>query len=198
MDENKEKNIVWRKVILILMLVILSLCGIHGYNYYKSTPEYTLKIIADAMRTNNVGEFYRHVDLHSIIDDYYDVCMYYEIENNNNLNTSEKEMARDYIREMKASAVNELENELKNETIKGDNNSSQKEKNNNLKGFKYNGVKLEECMGKNRIITLDITDNETNERIFPKLRMMPLEDGTWMVVKIENVIDYYQMFKGTR
>ena len=167
------------------------------YDKYLIQEGDTLKIIAEAMRTNNVKEFYRHVDLHSIIDDFYDVCMQYEIENNNNLNAFEKEMTRNYIREMKSSAVNELENDLRNKMIKGDNNSLEKG-NNKIKELKYNGIKLEERVGKSCIIILDITDNETNERIFPKLRMVPLEDGTWMVVKIENILDYYQMFKGVK
>ena len=201
MDGNNEKEFfLSKRMIIISTVLFLVIAGIFGYKYYITTPEYSLRIIAESIRKNDINTLYRHVDVHSIIEDFYNDFMYSEIENNHFLSNKEKKMTIEYMKQMRESKVNEIEDELKN-TLSNENNSKQKKKNgkfnewfgnNSQNSVKYNGIKKKEFMGNVGVVTLDLYDNELNDNVYLKLRMIKLDDGKWKVIKIENLLEYYQ------
>ena len=201
MDGNNEKEFfLSKRMIIISTVLFLVIGGIFGYKYYISTPEYSLRIIAESIRKNDINTLYRHVDVHSIIEDFYNDFMYSEIENNHFLSNKEKKMTIEYMKQMRESEVNGIEDELKN-TLSNKNNSTPKKKNgkfdewfgdNSQNSVKYNGIKKKEFMGNVGVVTLDLYDNELNDNVFLKLRMIKLDDGKWKVIKIENLLEYYQ------
>lgn len=197
---NKEEILLSERTIIISVILVLFIGGMLGYKYYTSTPDYSLKIIAESIRKNDINTLYKHVDIHSIIEDFYNDIMYSEIENNHFLSNTEKKMAIEYMKQMRESEVNEIENNLKN-TILTNNNSTQENKTrkfndwfakNSNNSMKYNGIKKKEFMGNACVVTLDLYDNEINDNIYLKLRMKKIDDEKWKIVKIENLFEYYQ------
>lgn len=204
MDDNKKDGFTTKQISILTIFLVVIIGSIFGYKYYTSTPEYTLKIVIKAIGQNDLNTFNKHVDLHNIIADYYDNVMPYEVNKNTSISKLERKMAMDYLNDMRESHITELESDIKKSFTVNNNSKSNNKSKNNLSDFflknsqqstTYNGIKAKRFFNKDLcVISLDFYDNDLKDNFLVDLRMQKLADGTWQIIKIDNVLDLYIKF----
>lgn len=202
MDNNEQGGFTTKQISFFTICLVVIIGAIFGYKYYTSTPEYTLKIVIKAIAQNDLNTFNKHVDLHNIIADYYDNAMAYEVNKNTSLSKLERKMTIDYLNDMRESTINEMENDMKNKFTSNNSTNSSKVSKKNISDFflkrsqqstQYNGIKSKKFFNKDLcVISLDFYDNDLKDNFLVDLRMQKLADGTWQIIKIDNILDIYK------
>jgi len=106
-----------KTLISITILSILVLASFLGFNYWKSTPEYSLLKIKDAIDTKDVYLFKKYVDLETVIERSVDVALEKSLENmeekkDENIFLDTSSFAKGLVKLMKPSIVNGLVNKV--------------------------------------------------------------------------------------
>ena len=106
-----------KTLISITILSILVLATFLGFNYWKSTPEYSLLKIKDAIDTKDVYLFKKYVDLETVIERSVDVALEKSLENmeekkDENIFLDTSSFAKGLVALMKPSLVKGLINQV--------------------------------------------------------------------------------------
>tara|TARA_B100001013_G_scaffold303502_1_gene205678 strand:- start:251 stop:895 length:645 start_codon:yes stop_codon:yes gene_type:complete len=107
-----------RKTLISITIVsILVLASFLGFNYWKSTPEYSLLQIKAAIDTKDVYLFKKYVDLETIVERSVDVALERSLENmeekkDENIFLDTSSFAKGLVKLMKPSIVNGLVNKV--------------------------------------------------------------------------------------
>lgn len=106
-----------KTLISITIVSILLLASFLSFNYWKSTPEYSLLQIKDAIDTKDVYLFKKYVDLETIVERSVDVVLERSLENmeekkDENIFLDTSSFAKGLVKLMKPSIVNSLVNKV--------------------------------------------------------------------------------------
>ena len=66
--EEQTVNRMNKKLIACIVAIILIICGVGGYFYYKRTPTYSLQLIQQSVKDHNWEKFSQHVDTKGLAD----------------------------------------------------------------------------------------------------------------------------------
>lgn len=197
-----------KKLIALAVVVVLIVCGIGGYLYYKRTPAYSMQLIQESVKEHNWEKFSRHVDTKSLSDAAFDDIIDITMEESGNIDEQTKALAAGFIKLIKPTLTSLIESSVKEYVETGefkkddnaDKKSSQKKENpadnllqdTNADKLKFTGIKSTEKDGSTAIATLELRDESLNADYELKLRMIQLEDGTWKISKIDNLKEFYK------
>lgn len=197
-----------KKLIALAVVVVLIVCGIGGYLYYKRTPAYSMQLIQESVKEHNWEKFSRHVDTKSLSDAAFDDIIDITMEESGNIDEQTKALAAGFIKLIKPTLTSLIESSVKEYVETGefkkddnvDKKSSQKKENpadnllqdTNADKLKFTGIKSTETEGSTAIATLGLRDESLNADYELKLRMIQLEDGTWKISKIDNLKEFYK------
>lgn len=204
-----------KKLIALGVVVLLIICGIGGYLYYKRTPAYSLQLIQESVKEHNWEKFSRHVDTKSLSDAAFDDIIDITMEESGNMDEQTKALAAGFIKLIKPTLTSLIESSVKEyvetgefkkddkakDTDKNKNRKAQQKKENpadnllqdtNADKLKFTGIKSTETNDTIAIATLGLRDESLNADYELKIRMLQLEDGTWKISKIDNLKEFYK------
>lgn len=195
MNDNQKK--------IGIGIVVAILCAVAFYFlYWTKTPVYSLNIIREAIEKHDVDTFERHVDLDTLFDKGFDDVLVAtdRIEGKNSL---EDPLVAGMVQMLKKPAVAALKARTL-DAVKGEFDEEGKERKNGS-GDKF-ADNLEKEAGVNQAVFKDasVVSKEGNEAIVAlkfynkqldkdftvKLKMAKLEDGTWKVKQMTNLVDF--------
>lgn len=209
-----------KKFIAIAAVILLVICGIGGYLYYKRTPAYSMQLIQESVKEHNWEKFSRHVDTKNLADAAFDDIIEISMEERGDLDEHTKALAMSFVKLVKPNITSLLESAVKeyvetgefkkDETGNAKNNSTtQNKKAAPKKGnpadnllqdtkadkLKFSSIKSTEESDNTAIVTLELRDEAASANYELKIRMIQLEDGTWKVSKIDNLKEFYKAVK---
>lgn len=212
---NNGRN---KKFIAIAVVILLIICGIGGYLYYKRTPAYSLQLIQESVKEHNWEKFSHHVDTKNLADAAFDDIIEITMEERGDMDAQTKALASSFIKLIKPNLTSLLESavkeyvetgEFKKDETANNNSTSPNKKAAQKKGnpadnllqdtkadkLKFSGIKSTETSDNTAIVTLELRDEAVNANYDLKIRMIQLEDGTWKISKIDNLKDFYKAVK---
>ncbi len=209
--ENNETLKCWnKKVIAFVTAVILIVCGIGGYMYYKRTPAYSLQLIQDSVKDHNWEQFSRHVDTKSLADSAFDDIIEISLAEDTTMDAQTKALASNFAKLLKPTLTSLIESSVKEYVETGefndlddsqdDNKKAKHSKTNpaenilketNAEKLKFTGIQSTNKDDSGAIVAMGLHDESLNADYELKIRMIQLEDGTWKMKKIENLKDFY-------
>lgn len=198
-----------KKLIAIAVAaILLVVCGIGGYMYYKRTPAYSLQLIQESVKEHNWEKFSRHVDTKSLSDAAFDDIIELAMEEQGNMDEQTKALAAGFIQLIKPTLTSLIESsvkeyvetgEFKKEDKDGKNGKANNEnpadsllQDTKADKLKFTGIKATETDGSTAIATMGLRDESLNADYELKIRMIQLDDGTWKISKIDNLKEFYQ------
>lgn len=196
-----------KKIGLALLFAVI--CGLAFYFFYWiKTPIYSLGIIRDSVQKHDVTTFEKHVDLDTLYNKGFNDAMIAmgKIEGNDIMSNP---FAAGIIQMMKPAVVTALK-EATLDAVKGDTNTNQTEQSNNnnqqeanTKAFSKN---LESKSGMDdstfsdasviseengeAIVAITLHNNKVDQDFKLNVKMAKLDDGTWKVKEITNLVDF--------
>ena len=127
------KNVSKRTILYaaFVILIILSSSGMGYYFYWQKTPQYSVRLIANALEDHDLDTFNKHVDLDSLLGSAYDdyFSSYFEKDIFMQKNPI-KNLSAGLVKMTKIAAVNELKSEVNAYVQTGAWNNTSEEKNN--------------------------------------------------------------------
>lgn len=208
-----------RKIYVATAILVIIAAALGWYYFvYTKTPEYSLKMIGEAVNTHDVNKFKKHVDLDSVVsravDDFADYSLkkLKEDSNGNELSNALVDgLGRGLFMAVKPEINNSLKKKIisavetgewKSESVK---NSSREPKeaegiteSTALKTAKYGGVKYVEKRDAVAAVGVDVIVPGLDEPFTIVLKMRKLEDGMWQISEIENFMDYVKVIAELR
>lgn len=194
MNDNQKK--------IGIGIVIAILCAAAFYFlYWTKTPVYSLGIIRESIEKHDVDTFERHVDLDTLFDKGFDDAFVAKdrIEGKNFL---EDPLVAGMVQMMKKPAVAALKADTL-EAVKG--NSEEKKSGKKGKGdefarnFKkeagvdqvvFKGASVISKEGNEAIVSVKFYNKQVDRAFEVKLKMAKLDDGTWKVKQVTNLVDF--------
>lgn len=187
------------KLLAIGAVILGFVVGVSLYLfYYVRMPEYSLKLIQEAIEKHDVVTFRQHVDLDSVVSKAYDdlaEVMMPETEMGDDLGAGLAKLA---ITMMKEPATKAISAEIiKN--IEGNSTSSDKSSDaeysdiGNKMGYKdltFVGAEPSMKEGYTAIIPIKVHSATLNEDITLKLKMRELSDGKWQLYAVDNLKEF--------
>ncbi|MBR3621877.1 MAG: DUF2939 domain-containing protein [Selenomonadaceae bacterium] len=205
MQSNKK----W--IIAFLVFALLILGGIGGYIYYIRTPQYSLKLIQEAVQEHNWQKFSRHVDVKSVTESAFDDLIAAATEKDKSMDDDTKNLAAGFAQMLKPVFVNAFEEGIKKYVETGNLNEQQKQepakdasedmknqaannwiKNSRAGESKFTGIKGTVKEGSVATVILGLRDEKLKADYEIKLFMNQLEDGTWRLTKISNIKEFFK------
>ena len=207
-----------KKFIAIAVVILLIICGVCGYLYYKRTPAYSMQLIQESVKEHNWEKFSRHVDTKSLSDAAFDDIIEVTMEERGGMDEQTKALATGFIKLIKPNLTSLIESAVKEYVETGEfkkdetanNSSTAKNKKTAPKKenpadnllqdtkadkLKFSGIKSTEESDSTAIVTLELRDEAVNANYDLKIRMIQLEDGTWKISKIDNLKEFYKAVK---
>lgn len=199
---NPPGNKKW--IAAILCLCILAGGGLWYSLYYTKMPEYSLKLIGEAIEKHDIAQFNRHVDLDSTLSRGYDDLMAAMLEADQTMNKEGKSLAGGFIKLFKAPIVSVFKDGITRyvETGKWENQQAEQgavqqrmnpdkiADRSGLKSSSVKGIAYTKKDGKTANIGLNIFEKEANKDFVLDVKMRELDDGTWQVAEITNLKEY--------
>ncbi len=193
-----------RKKWIALIVVIVVLLGLGGYYYYRHTPTYTFRLIETAVKEHDWATFDRHVDVKGMTEGAFDDFLAYEMENDKTMDDSSKAMALGFAQMFKPVIVGAVETGVRTyvetgafqdedkDAAKSKQDPGKQAANEIMKTadesrLTFQGIKSTEKDGKTALVTLGIHDGQYDADFEVKLRLNQLDDGTWRVMKLDNL-----------
>lgn len=194
-----------KKVIAGLLVVILGALAYY-FMYWTKTPQYSLNLIKEAIKTHNTDKFERHVDLDTLLNKGCDdLLAYYMKTEGKDWGTGMQALATGAVQLMKPSMVATMKSDvlkMVSDTNEAKNDNTAKKpaetKNKNLPMFTAGDVvnKDVEAKGVSVIakesdvatVAIALHDKNLNKDYDVKLKMNKLENGEWRVKEVTNLI----------
>ncbi len=178
----------------ILVLVGVAIGGWYNF-YYIKTPEYSMKILQEAIQKKDIDTFKKHVDLEevssSLVDGYLEA---------KNKNTKEKDELGDaFVKALKPQISSMLKDEI---TSKVKNGSWEIEESNkivndevvmadvNLSGVKIKKISYIKNEGDVPHVGIDIDTPALPENYVIDLKLSKNDDGSWKISDVTNFEEY--------
>ena len=191
-------------IIAVCVVLVLVIGGIAGYSYYKRTPSYTLTLIRESLEKHDWDAFSKHVDTENIIGIGYDALLEGALEADDGTDENIKKMAVGFAKTLKPGIVSALNEEVKEWVKTGKFQSSDSKENKksqvdaddlknkfDVKDAKYKGIAYKKTEGDFAIVGITIADNQLGKDFTLDLKMRQLDDGTWQVMEISNLKEYF-------
>lgn len=201
-----------RKIYVATAILVIIAAALGWYYFvYTKTPEYSLKMIGEAVNTHDVNKFKKHVDLDSVVsravDDFADYSLK-KLKEDSNGNELSNALVDGLGRGLFMAVKPEINNSLKKKIISavetgewktetGKNKLSREEKeaeksaeSMGFENAKYSGVIHIEKKGAIAKVWVDVSVSGLEKPFTLELKMRKLEDGMWQVSEIENYMDY--------
>ncbi len=201
-----------KKKWIALTLVVVLLLGLGGYYYYRHTPTYSLRLIETAVREHDWATFDRHVDVKGMTEGAFDDFLAYEMKNDKTMDDSAKTMALGFAQMFKPVIVGAVETGVRTyvetgafqdedkDATKGKQDAGKQAadeilKNADANRLTFQGIKSTEKDGKTAIVILGVHDGEYDSDFEVKLRLNQLDDGTWRIMKLDNLPELIEAVK---
>ena len=156
---------------------------------FTKTPTYSLKIIADAFKKQDLLRFEQHIDIDSIFDKGYSSLIMKYAEKEGKTKDLNEPLVAGLIQMMKPVAINTWKTVV-DERIKKTfaDNSTNKE----IDKIKISKLKEESVVENNAVVSFEI--EKEKEKHFVKLKMQRLENKEWKITEIINIADFVDQF----
>lgn len=192
-----------QKIIALLAAVAVLASGWYFFYWLKS-PQYSIGIIADAVRQHDLKTFEKHVDMDALYGKAYDDIVAVTFGQDKDANP----IIVAIVKGIKGLAVPLLSTETRNyvRTGKMDNepaagskapaNGGDAEIVDNIKertGFRdlrYDGVEKTEINGGGALVSIKLHDKKLSADFIVTLKMQELDDGTWRLTEIANLQEF--------
>ena len=193
MNENVKK--------IGLGVVVAILCALAYYFlYWTKTPVYSANIIRESIAKHDVVTFEKHVDMDTLYGKGYDdaIIAIDRIEGNG---ISTNPFAMGILQMMKPAIVNELKAKTLEE-IKGVDNGQSSKKNQatkmaeglqekaDVKNADFKDITVVSKEKGEAIVALTLHNKKFNKDFELKVKMAELQDGTWKLKEITNLVDF--------
>ena len=193
MNENVKK--------IGLGVVVAILCALAYYFlYWTKTPVYSANIIRESIAKHDVVTFEKHVDMDTLYGKGYDdaIIAIDRIEGNG---ISTNPFAMGILQMMKPAIVNELKAKTLEE-IKGVDNWQSSKKNQatkmaedlqekaDVKNADFKDITVVSKENGEAIVALTLHNKKFNKDFELKVKMAELQDGTWKLKEITNLVDF--------
>ena len=193
MNENVKK--------IGLGVVIAILCALAYYFlYWTKTPVYSAKIIRESIAKHDAVTFEKHVDMDTLYSKGYDdaIIAIDRIEKNG---ISTNPFAMGILQMIKPAIVNELKAKTLEE-IKGVDNGQSSKKNQatkmaedlqekaDVKNADFKDITVVSKGNGEAIVALTLHNKKFNKDFELKVKMAELQDGTWKLKEITNLVDF--------
>lgn len=193
MSENVKK--------IGLGAVVAVLCAVAFYFlYWVKTPAYSANIIRESIEKHDVVAFEKHVDMDSLYSKGYDdaIIAIDRIEGNG---ISTNPFAMGILQMMKPAIINELKAQTLKE-IKGENANNGGRKNEatkmaeglqekaDMKNADFKDISVVSKENGEAIVALTLYNKKFDKDFVLKVKMSELEDGTWKLKEITNLVDF--------
>ncbi len=190
---------------LLLSAVVAAVTLLTWYfSYWIKTPQYTLGLIGTATEKHDFATFAKHVDLETLYGNAYDDSI---VASFGSERLASPILAA-LVKNIKGVAVPILIDQTRNyvnggtmdEQDPSDADSPMLQNNgvdvvNNLKNktgvnsMRYQGIENVEKDGTNAFVTIKVLDKELDKHFLVKLLLRQLPDGSWQLLKIDNLQD---------
>ena len=193
MNENVKK--------IGLGVVVAILCALAYYFlYWTKTPVYSANIIRESIAKHDVVTFEKHVDMDTLYGKGYDdaIIAIDRIEGNG---ISTNPFAMGILQMMKPAIVNELKAKTLEE-IKGVDNGQSSKKNQatkmaeglqekaDVKNADFKDITVVSKENGEAIVAVTLHNKKFNKNFELKVKMAELQDGTWKLKEITNLVDF--------
>lgn len=193
MNENVKK--------IGLGVVVAILCALAYYFlYWTKTPVYSANIIRESIAKHDVVTFEKHVDMDTLYGKGYDdaIIAIDRIEGNG---ISTNPFAMGILQMMKPAIVNELKAKTLEE-IKGVDNGQSSKKNQatkmaeglqekaDVKNADFKDITVVSKENGEAIVAVTLHNKKFNKDFELKVKMAELQDGTWKLKEITNLVDF--------
>ena len=193
MNENVKK--------IGLGVVVAILCALAYYFlYWTKTPVYSANIIRESIAKHDVVTFEKHVDMDTLYGKGYDdaIIAIDRIEGNG---ISTNPFAMGILQMMKPAIVNELKAKTLEE-IKGVDNGQSSKKNQatkmaeglqekaDVKNADFKDITVVSKENGEAIVAVTLHNKKFNKDFELKVKMAELQDGTWKLKEIINLVDF--------
>ena len=114
--EEQTVNRLNKKLIACIVAIVLIICGVGGYFYYKRTPTYSLQLIQQAVKDHNWEKFSQHVDTKDLADSAFNDIIDIALEEDKNhrfTNDKNKTFVTGMVQLIKPMVTGVLENAIK-------------------------------------------------------------------------------------
>lgn len=189
---------------LICMVMVLTLLGGY-YFYWTKTPEYSLKLIQEAIKNHDLEKFKKHVDMDTlvlhVVDDVF-IDSVNKVPNNKENNI----FATGFLQLVKPNIINSIKEKIADYVENGSDKKSisdnQKVNDKNIaltdkaidKKLQYSSFEFKEITysqkdGKVATVGIKLWDKHLEESFVLDVKMRELQDGTWQVIELANLKD---------
>ena len=192
MDISKQNTPPNKVKWLALAAVLLLISILFYFFYWTKTPTYSLKIIHESIKNHDLATFEKHVDIDSIVSRAFDDVIYAETDN---------ALAQGFATMMKQPITNSMKDQIKRylETGSFPNQQAKNQTDAAVQGIssrantntmKLDGIGTVTTNGKLASVDLKFSDSRLDKIFILKVKMTELDNGTWRLVEIENLIQF--------
>ena len=190
------------KYLLLVAAIAIAALLVWYITYWVKTPQYTLGLIGTAVQKHDFAAFEKHVDMESLYGNAYDDVVAASFGSNR---LSSPILAA-LVQNIKGIAVpilidqtkNYVDNGTMDEADPSDADSPVLQNNgtdivNSLKNktgvnsMQYQGVESVQKEGTDATVVIKVFDSSLNKHFFVKLAMQQLADGSWRLMKIDDL-----------
>ncbi|GMA99462.1 hypothetical protein [Pelosinus sp. IPA-1] len=195
-----------KKKYFIFALVTVIFISCFGYWYWLRTPQYSLKIIKDAVETHDLQKFEKHVDIETLVSRVIDQVLDSKVNNKNEVQDEQTNaFAAGLIKMLKPQFVLMAKDQIRSYVEKGSTetqpkNNQPKNKNESTPNFSINdiyknngggsvdfkGIEYVNKDGKIAIVGLKLFYPKLNSDVILELKMREM-DGYWQIAEINNL-----------
>ncbi|TCS81888.1 hypothetical protein [Pectinatus cerevisiiphilus] len=209
MNKGKNKILAGKRLYIFLFFIaVLAGSGLFYYFYWMRTPQYAVKIVADAVSKHDTETFYKYVDVDSVLDGAYDdYFTVYFAEDPFMSKNPIKNFAAVLVKMAKPLAVSEMKKKVdyyvktgnwQEENTGQDNNEAAALTGKNsditglaaIKDMHFQKIKFTKKESDKAIVGLAFTEDGEKDETVINIKMEKQADGVWKVVSIDNMKEY--------
>lgn len=198
---TREVSLNNKKKYFIFTLAAILFISCFGYWYWLRTPQYSLKVIKEAVETHDLGKFEKHVDIDTLVSRLVDQLLDTRL---NNKSTIQDEQANAFaaglVKMLKPQLVSMAKDQIRSYVEKGTPESPQKDTTEPAPTFSINdfykntgggsvnmkGIEYVNKDGKLAVVGLKLFYPKLNADVILELKMREM-DGYWQVAEINNL-----------
>ncbi|MBB5336089.1 hypothetical protein [Pectinatus brassicae] len=201
---EQKKRILFIAIGLIIVLGIISAAGY--FLYYKKTPAYSLNLIRKSVQNHDWDTFQKHVDIDQTLSAAIDDVTATQNQKNASL------LGNGLVKMLKPVIISEVKSKLKSyiENTSSQKDDSDKAKSNDLSSNRmtkkltattglevteFKGIAYTKKENGTATVGLSLYNKDLDKTFVLDLKMHQLDDGTWQIIKIDNLNKYIEEIK---
>lgn len=186
-----------------IAIIAAIICAVAFYFlYWIKTPVYSLGIIRDSIQKHDVATFEKHVDLDTLYaKGFDDAFIAYDKLQGDNLMSNP--LAVGFVQMMKPAVVSGLKTKTL-DSIKGEDDAAQAKallgdseqvvkdlkKSSGIDDSTFRDASVASSDGNEAIVAIKVHNNKIDKDFDLKVKMSKLDDGTWKVKELTNLVDF--------